>query len=81
MIWKVNPLEGKTINWRAGCGKTASPVRREGELNPIGSPYPYKVKLLGFELLKSAYFEPPTRVGGFHYIVGSNMSAIQSARG
>jgi hypothetical protein len=42
MIWKVNPLEGKTINWRAGCGKTASPVRREGEPNPIGSPYPYK---------------------------------------
>ena len=41
MIWKVNPLEGKTINWRAGCGKTASPVRREGEPNPIGSPYPY----------------------------------------
>jgi len=25
-----NPLGGNTINRRAGCGKTASPVRREG---------------------------------------------------
>ena len=41
MVWKVNPLGGKTINRRAGCGKTASPVRREGEPKPIGSPYPY----------------------------------------
>jgi len=41
MVWKVNPLEGKTINRRAGCGKTASPVRREGGPKPIGPPYPY----------------------------------------
>ena len=41
MAWKVNPLEGKTINRRAGCGKTASPVRREGGPKTIGSPYPY----------------------------------------
>jgi hypothetical protein len=37
----VSPLEGKTTNWRAGCGRSASPVRREGEQKPIGSPYPY----------------------------------------
>ena len=29
---RVNPLRGKTTNWRAGCGRTARPVRREGEL-------------------------------------------------
>ena len=28
---RVNPLVGKTINRRAGCGKPARPVRREGE--------------------------------------------------
>jgi hypothetical protein len=27
----ASPLEGKTTNWRAGCGRSASPVRREGE--------------------------------------------------
>ena len=26
----INPLRGNTTNWRAGCGKSASPVRREG---------------------------------------------------
>ena len=36
-VWKwpvpprANPRVGKTINWRAGCGKSARPVRREGE--------------------------------------------------
>ncbi len=38
----VNPVTGKTINWRAGCGKTASPVRREGGPNSFGPPYPYQ---------------------------------------
>ena len=37
----VNPVSGDTTNWRAGCGKSARPVRREGEPNSIGSPYPY----------------------------------------
>ena len=41
MSWSVNPLGGKTINRRAGCGKSASPVRREGRPNSIGLPYPY----------------------------------------
>jgi hypothetical protein len=40
MPWLLNPLGGNTINWKAGCGKTARPVWREGEPNSIGSPYP-----------------------------------------
>ena len=40
--WFVNPLGGKTTDWRAGCGKSACPVRREGDSNPIASPYPYR---------------------------------------
>ena len=35
---------GKTTNWRAGCGRSACPVRREGDSNSIGSPYPYRLK-------------------------------------
>ena len=38
----VNPLWGKTINWRAGCGRSASPVRREGETNKPFLPTPIK---------------------------------------
>jgi len=30
MLRIVNPLSGKTTNWRAGCGRTARPFRREG---------------------------------------------------
>ena len=33
------PLRGKTTDWRAGCGRSASPVRREGR--PDRRPYPY----------------------------------------
>ncbi len=36
-----NPHGGKTINRRAGCGRPARPVRREGRPNSIGLPYPY----------------------------------------
>ncbi|MFZ3156285.1 MAG: hypothetical protein WA124_02140, partial [Smithella sp.] len=32
---------GKTTYWRAGCGKSASPVRREGRRKPMLCPYPY----------------------------------------
>ena len=39
MLARVNPLEGKTTNWRAVYGKSACTVRREGE--PRGSSYPY----------------------------------------
>ena len=42
--WSVNPHEGKTINRRAGCGRTARPVRREGSPKPIGLPYPYQAE-------------------------------------
>jgi hypothetical protein len=42
MHWFASPLAGKTIDWRAGCGRSARPVRREGGSNPIGSPYPYQ---------------------------------------
>jgi hypothetical protein len=45
----VNPHEGKTINRRAGCGRTACPVRRGGSPNPIGLPYPYPHHQLAME--------------------------------
>ena len=32
----------QTLNRRAGCGKYARPVRREGRPNSIGLPYPYR---------------------------------------
>ena len=52
MRLRVNPQGGKTTNWRAGCGRTACPVRREGEQNPICSPYPYQQ---GFEISGSRH--------------------------
>src|SRR5262245_4040603 len=39
---RANPQRGKTTNRRAGCGRTACPVRREGGLKPISSSYPYQ---------------------------------------
>ena len=41
----VSPLVGKTTDWRAGCGRSARPVRREGG-RETGPPYPYHVWLL-----------------------------------
>src|SRR5208283_4716381 len=35
----VNPLRGKTTDWKAGCGKSACPVWREGG-RTTASPYP-----------------------------------------
>ena len=43
ILWTVNPLAGKTTDWRAGCGRSARPVRREGASKPIGAPYPYRI--------------------------------------
>src|SRR4051794_29448794 len=40
MPWPVNPRRGKTTHWRAGCGKTASPVRRGEGRNPMRPSYP-----------------------------------------
>src|ERR1022692_539803 len=34
----VNPRGGKTTNWRAGCGRSARPVRREGESQALPTP-------------------------------------------
>jgi hypothetical protein len=45
MHWSVSPLAGKTTDWRAVCGKFASPVRREGASKPIDASYPYHVVL------------------------------------
>jgi hypothetical protein len=39
----VNPLRGNTTDWRAGCGKSARPVRREGRPKPMGLPYPITI--------------------------------------
>ena len=33
-------------DWRAGCGRTARPVRREGRLKPMSFPYPYHFAIL-----------------------------------
>jgi hypothetical protein len=38
-----------TIDWKAGCGKSARPVWREGRRNSMRLPYPYHVPL-GFAL-------------------------------
>jgi hypothetical protein len=38
MMRSASPLEGNTTDWRAGCGRSASPVRREGEAVPLPTP-------------------------------------------
>src|SRR5262249_39602667 len=42
VCWAVRPLAGKTTDWRAGCGRSASPVRREGAA--IAASYPYQTQ-------------------------------------
>jgi hypothetical protein len=32
----------RATDWRAGCGRTACPVRREGRGNSMSRPYPYQ---------------------------------------
>ena len=45
------PRRGKTTDWRAGCGRSARPVRREGRRNPMRRPNPYSlVGCSGFRL-------------------------------
>ena len=46
MSWTVSPLRGKTTDWRAGCGRPARPVRREGVSKPIDAPYPYQESVI-----------------------------------
>ena len=38
MMRFASPLEGNTTDWRAGCGRSASPVRTEGEAVPLPTP-------------------------------------------
>lgn len=45
-----SPCQGKTTNRRAGCGRSASPVRREGRGKPMHRPYPYTQGKLGYNL-------------------------------
>ena len=42
-VGSVNPLRGKTTDWRAVCGKSACTVRRGEGPNSIGSSYPYQL--------------------------------------
>jgi RNA-directed DNA polymerase len=42
----------RLLNWSAGCGRPARPVRREGEANPIVSPYPYTRLVSGASVAK-----------------------------
>ena len=49
MSQPVNPHEGKTINRRAGCGRSASPVRREGGAELNRSSLPLSLGLIGFD--------------------------------
>ena len=42
MFVSFNPHRGNTINWKAGCGKPARPVWREGRPDSTGLPYPYR---------------------------------------
>src|SRR6185312_1749722 len=39
-------------NWRAGCGKPARPVRREGRSKSMLRPYPYQVRSLNDDRLE-----------------------------
>ena len=43
MFVSFNPHRGNTINWKAGCGKPARPVWREGRPDSTGLPYPYPI--------------------------------------
>ena len=40
MTRSASPLEGKTTDRRAGCGRSACPVRREGGTGQPGLPTP-----------------------------------------
>ena len=42
VLWRANPLRGKTTDRRAVCGRSACTVRRGEEPKSIGSSYPYQ---------------------------------------
>jgi len=60
----ANPRRGKTTNRRAGCGRSASPVRREGEAKPIASPYPYWGSVRRRVACRLSMNNPPTALVG-----------------
>jgi hypothetical protein len=55
--WIVSPFMGKTTNWRAGCGRSACPVRREGG-RVTAPPYPYHVFLVGISKVVGGRAKP-----------------------
>jgi hypothetical protein len=63
MLVIVNPHWGKTTDRRAGCGRSARPVRREGGPKPIGPSYPYRCRVRR-RRLGAGPETPPTGVGG-----------------
>src|SRR5271157_4987395 len=70
MNWPVNPLRGKTTDWRAVCGKSACTVRRGEGPNSIGPSYPYQCVsfLRGNGVINEA--------GCWDYSVGMTLGAI-----
>src|ERR1035438_5057115 len=50
----VNPRGGKTTNWRAGCGRSARPVRREGESQALPTPIKSACRTLRDRSLKQS---------------------------
>src|SRR5204862_7926690 len=67
----ITPLGGNTTDWRAGCGRSARPVRREGEcFLALSLPLSSYVRKLGqYLILASDVF------GGSVCSVGSGASA------
>src|SRR5712671_1039347 len=56
----VSPLAGNTTDWRAGCGRSARPVRREGGSKPIDAPYPYPSFEADSKIIEAAGTSPAT---------------------
>jgi len=57
-LWTVSPLVGKTTDWRAVCGRTARPVRREGASKPIDASYPYHPLRMNLVKMMDARVKP-----------------------
>ena len=79
----ASPLVGKTIDWRAGCGRSARPVRREGGPNPIGSPYPYQQQApnLSFWIpacSRESRIAPRDRSAGSVVLIGGHLPAVDT---
>ena len=64
---RVSPLRGKTTDWRAGCGRSARPVRREGSRNPMRLAYPYQTLGIKFQNRNKYNKFPETEDSTFDY--------------